>query len=95
MCSSDLPILRSLPNWITREDYKRAKPAPDGYLVAKARYTKPGDKIIGFEDTVRGWKALHSAGIEGVVVSSCLTPAFQKELEPYQVLQVSSFSELS
>ena len=89
-----LPALKSLPNWITRGDYKGSKPLPDAYLEAKKRHAKSEDKIIGFEDTLRGWKALHAAGIEGVVISALLHEGFQKELDQNGVVQLSSFDEL-
>jgi beta-phosphoglucomutase len=53
-----LPILQTIPHWITREDYERPKPDPECYLKAIALYGKKGDRIIGFEDSVRGHKAL-------------------------------------
>ncbi len=90
-----LPALQSLPNWVTREDYQSSKPSPDAYLEAMKRHAKLGDKIIGFEDTVRGWRALHLAGVEGVVISSCLHDSFQKELNQNEVTQLSSFNELA
>lgn len=55
---SQVPILRTIPHWVTRESYERAKPAPDGYLRAIELYGKKGDRIIGFEDSVRGLKSL-------------------------------------
>lgn len=53
-----IPVLKRFPNWITREDYEQPKPSPECYLKAIAMYGKPGDRIIGFEDSVRGLKAL-------------------------------------
>jgi beta-phosphoglucomutase len=55
---SQLPILQTIPHWITREDYTRPKPAPDSYLRAIELYGKKGDRIIGFEDSLRGIEAL-------------------------------------
>eukprot|EP00742_Colponemidia_sp_Colp-10_P004026 GILJ01004294.1.p1 GENE.GILJ01004294.1~~GILJ01004294.1.p1 ORF type:complete len:254 (-),score=16.49 GILJ01004294.1:177-893(-) len=64
------PVLNTIPLWITREDYDRAKPAPDCYLHAlkKLNY-QPGDRVIGFEDTYRGLEALLGAGAHAVLVS--------------------------
>src|SRR5581483_5968221 len=42
------PILHSIPNWITREDYTHPKPHPDGYLLAIERFAEKEDRIIGF-----------------------------------------------
>ena len=55
---SHLPILDSIPNWVTREDYDKPKPNAECYLKAIGRYGKSGDRIIGFEDSVRGLQAL-------------------------------------
>ncbi len=63
-----LPVLQTIPVWITREDYARAKPAPDGYLQAIARLGKAGDRVIGFEDSVRGIQSLKAAGVEAVLI---------------------------
>lgn len=53
-----LPQLNNIRHWITREDYDNPKPAPDPYLHALKLYAREGDRVIGFEDTVRGVGAL-------------------------------------
>jgi beta-phosphoglucomutase len=55
---SRTPMLQTIPHWITREDYAAAKPAPDGYLRAIELHGKLGDRIIGFEDSIRGLRSL-------------------------------------
>ncbi|MGB7978826.1 MAG: HAD family phosphatase [Chlamydiales bacterium] len=55
---SKIPVLQTLPQWITREDYEKPKPNPECYLKAIQLYGKMGDRIVGFEDSVRGLKAL-------------------------------------
>lgn len=55
---SHIPVLQTIPHWITREDYSQAKPDPEGYLKAIQLYGKSGDRIVGFEDSVRGIQAL-------------------------------------
>jgi HAD superfamily hydrolase (TIGR01509 family) len=62
--------LRGIPHWITREDYTRSKPAPDGYLEAIARYLPAGGRAIGFEDSPRGIQALQEAGVQPVFVTA-------------------------
>jgi HAD superfamily hydrolase (TIGR01509 family) len=64
------PELQALPHWITREDYQRAKPAPDGYLEAISRYLPPGGRAIGFEDSPRGIHALRQTSALPVFVST-------------------------
>ncbi len=63
-----LPALQKISLWITREDYSQPKPSPEGYLKAIALLAKPGDKIIGFEDTLKGLKALLAAGADAVLI---------------------------
>ena len=63
-----LPILKTIPVWVTREDYEAPKPAPDAYLKAIELLFDPGDRVIGFEDSLRGIEALKSAGIDPVLV---------------------------
>jgi len=55
---SKIPLLQTIPHWITRENYEKQKPDPDAYLKAIELYGKPGDRIIGFEDSIRGLQAL-------------------------------------
>jgi HAD superfamily hydrolase (TIGR01509 family) len=52
------PVLEKISHWITREHYNRPKPYPDSYITAIQKYSKPGDGVIGFEDTPRGVSAL-------------------------------------
>jgi beta-phosphoglucomutase len=63
-----LPLLNTIPVWITREDYTRAKPDPDGYLRAIERLGEPGDMIVGFEDSLRGFKALSGTSAKPVLI---------------------------
>lgn len=64
-----LPQLQSIPHWITREDYTNPKPAPDAYLTAIQLCGHPDDRMIGFEDTVRGIRALQQASILPVLIA--------------------------
>lgn len=66
---SKLPVLDTLPHWITREDYEKPKPNPECYLRAIELYGKKGDRIIGFEDSLRGLRAL--MGTPAVAVLIC------------------------
>lgn len=86
-----LPILQTIPVWITREDYVNPKPAPDGYLKAIDILAKPKDRIIGFEDTLKGLKALLAAGTEGVLIC----PADHKHVEEGLSLGARHFTSLS
>lgn len=64
------PILNSIPNWITREDYQRPKPDSECYLKAISLLKDPHDRVVGFEDSPRGLKALLDSGAEGVFISN-------------------------
>ena len=58
-----IPLLKTIPTWFTRESYKEPKPHPECYQQAIAELGRPGDRLIGFEDSVRGLKALEGAGV--------------------------------
>ncbi|PWU14080.1 MAG: HAD family phosphatase [Chlamydiae bacterium] len=73
-----LSILNVIPLWITREDYPLAKPAPDGYLQAIKQLGRK-ERIIGFEDTLKGIHALQAAGVEAVLV----TPRRPEEIKGF------------
>lgn len=86
-----LPILQTIPVWITREEYVHPKPAPDGYLKAIAKLASPNDRIIGFEDTLKGLRALLAAGVESILICP-------KELDHVQesvLLGAQHFEKLS
>ncbi|NGX38869.1 MAG: Phosphorylated carbohydrates phosphatase [Chlamydiae bacterium] len=53
-----LPVLKTIPVWITREDYENPKPAPDGYAHAIELLGDHDDQIAGFEDSLRGLESL-------------------------------------
>lgn len=67
-----LPDLQTIPYWITRHDYGNPKPAPDSYLCALKKVSLSiGRKInrpIGFEDALRGLRALQAAQISSRVL---------------------------
>jgi beta-phosphoglucomutase len=64
-----LPPLKSIPHWITREDYPLPKPAPDGYLTAIERFAPAADcSVIGFEDSLKGFEALSQTRARAVLV---------------------------
>jgi len=68
------PILRTIPRWITREDYTKPKPDPECYRLA----AKNAKRVIGFEDSPRGLTALVGSGADAVLVTSVLS---QSEIE--------------
>ena len=71
-----LPVLQSIPHWITRKDYDHPKPSPEGYRKAITQYASSEWKIIGFEDTYKGFKALSQTSAHPVLVC----PAFRSHV---------------
>lgn len=63
------PILNKIPYWITRNDYTHPKPNPECYQMAIERYSKQGDRVIGFEDSPRGLTALLGTSAKAVLVT--------------------------
>lgn len=91
-----IPLLENIPYWVTREDYDQAKPAPDGYLKAISLYgvKKEGEeRVIGFEDSLRGLKALQMTKAAPVLICSAKHPQM-KNLDQ-NILHVESFFELN
>lgn len=71
------PSLEMIPHWIVREDYDLPKPAPDGYLRAIELFAEEGDRIIGFEDTPKGLKALMGTSARAVMVTEMHYPEME------------------
>jgi beta-phosphoglucomutase len=86
-----LPLLKSIPLWITREDYSHPKPSPQGYLTAIGKLMESGDRIIGFEDTLKGLKALLAAGVESILVC----PAQSEHVKEGLALGAKHFESLA
>lgn len=70
------PVLNTIPYWFTRESYTHPKPHPDGYQRAIAGLGKPGDRVIGFEDTPRGLEALGGTEATRVLICAKDYPCF-------------------
>ena len=62
-----LPILECMQFWITRENYACPKPASDSYLLAWQRFVRNGERVIGFEDSLKGLQAL--SGVQATMVA--------------------------
>lgn len=62
------PVLNTVPAWFTREDYDKPKPDPEPYLKAIEVMARPGDRMIGFEDTPRGLTALMGTPAKPVLI---------------------------
>lgn len=90
-----LPVLHTIPLWITREDYVQPKPHPECYQKALSIIAQPGDRVIGFEDSVRGLTALQGAGVEGVLICPPDHPQLEKLAVPHYDSFEDYFSRLS
>ena len=53
---------------LTREDFVREKPAPDGYLAALDRFGAKAGEAIVIEDSAQGLNAARAAGLRCVIV---------------------------
>jgi beta-phosphoglucomutase len=63
------PLLDSIPVWFTRENYSRPKPDPECYEFAIKEMANNEDRIIGFEDSPRGLKALKASQVKAVLIT--------------------------
>lgn len=67
-------VLQNIPHWITRQDYTHPKPHSECYQVAVQRHSRPGDRIIGFEDSPRGITSLLGINSEAVLIAQAPYP---------------------
>lgn len=67
-------VLNTIPIWITREFYTHPKPHPECYQTAIERLAAEGDKIVGFEDSPRGIRALMGTQAQPVLISTIPYP---------------------
>lgn len=67
-------VFDAIPAWVTREHYLKPKPDPECYIKAVDMLAKPSDKIIGFEDTPRGLKALLGTRAKPVLICEAEYP---------------------
>jgi beta-phosphoglucomutase-like phosphatase (HAD superfamily) len=51
-------LLNEIKQWIYREDYHLPKPDGECYKLAQKKYYKNEKYILGFEDSMVGYKAL-------------------------------------
>lgn len=76
------PILNTIPHWIMREHYTQPKPHPECYLTAIHQLAQAGDRIIGFEDSPRGLKALLETQATPVLICPPDYPYLKDTLKP-------------
>lgn len=88
-----LPLLKTIPVWITREDYLEAKPSPEGYFKALELLFDHGDKVIGFEDSFRGFQALRQTPALPILICDQKHPQLKQE-ELQGIHHFPSFSKI-
>jgi len=90
---SQIPVLQTIPKWITREEYGKPKPDPECYLKAIQLYGKKGDRMIGFEDSLRGLEALRKTPALPVLICPYHHPLLEIALEG-DVIHFESLSDI-
>lgn len=91
---AQLPLLNTIPHWVTRENYQKPKPDPECYLQAIQLFGQPGDRIIGFEDSVRGLQALQETSALPVLVCSSSHPLLSVALARGRMIHIESFASI-
>jgi HAD superfamily hydrolase (TIGR01509 family) len=86
-----IPLLKTIPVWFTRENYREPKPHPECYLTAIKHLGKPGDRMIGFEDSTRGFQALKDAGVPTPLL---IGPADHPQMKEFKGTYFPSFSSI-
>ncbi len=90
---SHIPILQTIKHWVTREDYEKPKPSPESYLKAIQLYGQTGDKIIGFEDSIRGLQALKQTPALPILICPSHHPLLEIAMEG-KVVHYESLEQL-
>jgi len=88
------PILKLIKHWLTRESYLEPKPNPECYNKAIQLYGKNKDKIIGFEDSVKGIEALLGSPAKPVLINSLHVPQMGALYGMGKVAHYNSFKEI-
>jgi beta-phosphoglucomutase len=86
-----LPLLQTIPVWFTRENYREPKPHPEGYLKAIGELGQPSDKVIGFEDSTKGFQALKDAGVPTTLL---IGPSDHPQMKEFQGIYFPSFNSI-
>jgi beta-phosphoglucomutase-like phosphatase (HAD superfamily) len=64
------PLLQTIPLWIGRNEYTHPKPHPEPYLTATYHFPHiPKNRIVAFEDSLKGAASALAAGIALILIS--------------------------
>lgn len=88
-----LKPLQTIDHWITREEYEKPKPDPECYLRAIQLHGQRGDRIIGFEDSIRGLRALQQTPALPVLICPSHHPLLEMASEG--VVHFESLADIS
>lgn len=88
------PVLDIIPFWITRQDYENPKPDPECYQKAVSKYSSLNERIIGFEDSPRGFQALQAINATPVLVSKIISKKDISQYTQKPFYHFNSFLEL-
>ncbi|WP_201456644.1 HAD family phosphatase [Chlamydia sp. 17-3921] len=82
--------------WVTRENYARPKPYGDSYSYAYKTFASKEDRVIGFEDSIKGLKALSSIPATMVAISPLfeISKSDYPEFASRELFVFSSFHNL-
>jgi len=85
--------LNKIKNWVVREDYTHSKPCGECYELAKLKYYKGEETIIGIENTMSGFSSVKN-------VTDCIYIVTDKHLNSYEILKskdvylINDFSQI-
>ena len=96
--AAKLPFLKSVPLWVTRDDYLKPKPAPDPYLLAVEKMQLQNKRVVVFEDTLKGIEAAETADLSSILICGISHPQLREKPEnlPHfeNLIQLQALSSL-
>lgn len=93
LIKANQPLLKTIPFWITREDYLEPKPNSECYEQAIRKYGIRGDRVIGFEDSLKGLRALMGTTAQPVLICPKDHPQLEASID-HTVIHYASFEEI-
>lgn len=88
-----IPKLKSIKNWILREDYNLPKPNPECYNLALNKYYKNEEFIIGFENSLVGYESLKHI-TDKIYILTDKNYLFYNELKKKDVYLIDNYLQL-
>jgi S-adenosylmethionine synthetase len=88
-----LPLLQSISQWITRDDVANPKPHSEPYGVAKEKFYKGEQHIVGIENTMTGYFSLRD--LTPLIYMVCKPQSYtHKQLQSHDVYCISSLDSI-